>query len=507
MSRLGRALPALLLAAAGAAPAAAQPVFLQGADSTTITTVLPPRAQGSRCCAGCAGNDACPDCACWATAAGMLFAYWDDHGHAGRGPWEQLLPGGGAADLDAYRATTQRLFDLYGGDSCDGSSVGLWVWGFCSADRGLFERFTTSLGYSFYFEDSDFVYWEEDVASDLNTWKPVYYGYYPEGGGNHVVLLVGYETAGRSMWLYNTWDYAAHVKGFDEAWNHCVVNTEPGGTDCSDGPCCSGSFFAPPTQVCEPDAASELGCPWGTACDSDVGVRFRDRHCSGESATCAGALGDWKDWQRAELCGPSEACSWTAATCTAVDDCTCDCSSGPCCDGCRMLRADHVCDPAPLEERRCASGACGAAIQSREGLRHCTGVSDGCGDDNVVWGEWTDERNCPALSYCTSEGGEPECRECTGGCRDGTCVPCEPDCRFRQCGPDGCGGACGSCPAGMRCSGEGLCVTPGVAGGPGCAVGNPSRASPLVVLLALGLPALRRRRPRGRADRERRRTS
>lgn len=497
MNRAAVPLAAAALAAAAAAPASGQPVFLQGADSTTITTVLPPRAQGSRCCSSCAGNDACPDCACWATAAGMLFAYWDDHGHGGAGPWEKLLPGGGAGDLAAYRAATQRLFDLFGGDSCEGSGVGLWIWGFCSADRDLFDRYTRELGYSFTFEDSDFVSWADDVVAELNTWKPVYYGYYPEGGGSHVVLLVGYEAAGRAMWLYNTWDYAAHVKGFDEAWNHCVVNAEPGGSDCSAGPCCDGRFFSPATRVCEADAAEERGCPWGTACDSDVGVRRRDRYCSGESETCDGALGPWKDWARAELCGPAAACSWTSATCEPVGDCSCECSSGPCCDGCRLLQADHVCDRTPIVERRCASGACGAAIQQREGQRHCSGVSDGCGDGLVAWGDWTDERPCPALSYCTEAGGEPECRPCTGGCRDGTCVPCEPDCRFRQCGPDGCGGECGVCPAGMRCSAAGRCVTPGVAGGPGCAAAGPTRAAtlaPAATLALLLLLLLARRR-------------
>ena len=37
-------------------------------------------------------------------------------------------------------------------------------------------------------------------------------------------------------------------------------------------------------------------------------------------------------------------------------------------------------------------------------------------------------------------------------------------CTGRQCGTDGCGRSCGSCPAGQKCTGEGKCCTPSCAG-------------------------------------------
>lgn len=43
--------------------------------------------------------------------------------------------------------------------------------------------------------------------------------------------------------------------------------------------------------------------------------------------------------------------------------------------------------------------------------------------------------------------------------RDDTC---QPDCAGRQCGPDGCSGSCGACPAGQACSG-GFCLPTGQA--------------------------------------------
>jgi hypothetical protein len=50
-----------------------------------------------------------------------------------------------------------------------------------------------------------------------------------------------------------------------------------------------------------------------------------------------------------------------------------------------------------------------------------------------------------------------------GGCSEQSCEPdaspaCEPDCDRRQCGDDGCGGSCGTCPAGTACAPAGICV-------------------------------------------------
>jgi hypothetical protein len=329
MTRL-RLAPVLALAVVSfAASAAAAPVFIQGADSTTITSVLPPRGQGANCCGTCAGNDACPDCACWAVSMGMLLSYWDDTSYGGEGPWERMLPGGDAVDTEAFRATTQTLFDLFGGGSCEGSGTGLFFWFFCAEDRGLLETYNSSLGYSFQFFDHDWLDWNEDVVVELNTWKPVYYGYYPEGGGSHVVLLVGYDEVDRTMWLYNTWDYAAHVKGFDEAWNHCAITTVPGGSDCTTGPCCSPlGAYRSHTYTCGIDAEREVGCPWGLACGQDLGVRTRDRLCTGAGTECNGELGPWKEWAVLADCGDTESCDAAGERCAAGGACGCDCAAG-----------------------------------------------------------------------------------------------------------------------------------------------------------------------------------
>ena len=55
-------------------------------------------------------------------------------------------------------------------------------------------------------------------------------------------------------------------------------------------------------------------------------------------------------------------------------------------------------------------------------------------------------------------GSCPAGQQCVGG---GACVPdaCQPRCAGRQCGDDGCGGSCGACSGGALCDAAGACVT------------------------------------------------
>ncbi|MBM4355401.1 MAG: hypothetical protein FJ109_16715, partial [Deltaproteobacteria bacterium] len=52
---------------------------------------------------------------------------------------------------------------------------------------------------------------------------------------------------------------------------------------------------------------------------------------------------------------------------------------------------------------------------------------------------------------CGPDGCGGECGQCPAAapeCKGGYCtVPCSPDCEGKECGPDGCGGECGKCPA------------------------------------------------------------
>ncbi|HEY8430844.1 MAG TPA: hypothetical protein VIL20_20835 [Sandaracinaceae bacterium] len=115
----------------------------------------------------------------------------------------------------------------------------------------------------------------------------------------------------------------------------------------------------------------------------------------------------------------------------------------------------------------------------------CTPSCDGrsCGDDGCggSCGSCPSDRSCSASGTCVCAGGRTDCggacvdtssdeAHCGGcgnacasaeQCVSGTCVAvCTPSCDGRSCGDDGCGGSCGSCPAGRTCDASGQCVCP-----------------------------------------------
>jgi len=103
-------------------------------------------------------------------------------------------------------------------------------------------------------------------------------------------------------------------------------------------------------------------------------------------------------------------------------------------------------------------GVCGFGLECKGGLCEVECLADCAG------------REC---------GPDPECFESCGECDDGfecnpagNCIPiCDPEinCADYECGPDGCGGSCGTCPANEICTDDQVCephpcgdVEPGV---------------------------------------------
>src|SRR5262249_968926 len=65
---------------------------------------------------------------------------------------------------------------------------------------------------------------------------------------------------------------------------------------------------------------------------------------------------------------------------------------------------------------------------------------------------------CRDGGSCGPDGCGGSCGSCSGGltCTGGTCV-CTPQCSGKACGPDGCGGTCGTCASGTCNTGTGAC--------------------------------------------------
>jgi hypothetical protein len=130
--------------------------------------------------------------------------------------------------------------------------------------------------------------------------------------------------------------------------------------------------------------------------------------------------------------------------------------------------------------------AAGGADAQRGGLG-CPEGSEKCRGQCLTPDAFqADPKNCGACGVrcekcevcsggaCVSNG-DPCCGvKCTGRsvCDGGVCVPppCSPRCQGKECGDDGCGGSCGSCPDGYLCRGNGKCACAESCGGSVCGV-------------------------------------
>jgi len=79
-----------------------------------------------------------------------------------------------------------------------------------------------------------------------------------------------------------------------------------------------------------------------------------------------------------------------------------------------------------------------------------------CNADGTAWGECSGCETDDVVEEEILEGCNPTCSP-GYECKDKVCV-CIPQCTGKQCGPDGCGGQCGTCLPNQMCDEKGLCV-------------------------------------------------
>ncbi len=91
--------------------------------------------------------------------------------------------------------------------------------------------------------------------------------------------------------------------------------------ECDSGACCDGCDYRPSSYVCSSQYETDYGCPWGTNCGNDVGVRYNQRYCSGTSSSCSGTISDWTSWSTADYCASTEKCVDDELTCNYYSTC------------------------------------------------------------------------------------------------------------------------------------------------------------------------------------------
>ncbi|MBU4274606.1 hypothetical protein KKE19_02210 [Patescibacteria group bacterium] len=96
--------------------------------------------------------------------------------------------------------------------------------------------------------------------------------------------------------------------------------------ECTSGVCCDGCHYKNTSSICNTETQNEYGCPWGSACGSDVGQRTktRNQYCSGYSASCTGIWSSWtglSSWTTVDYCSTEETCVYGNSVCQPKSGC------------------------------------------------------------------------------------------------------------------------------------------------------------------------------------------
>jgi hypothetical protein len=235
---------------------------------------------------------------------------------------------------------------------------------------------------------------------------------------------------------------------------HCTTDEE-----------CSGKSVFP----CEVRAECSDGqCFWtykavGTACD-DGDPCTKDDMCDSDGS-CFGTFISCNNPPGDPACYGEGHCSWTSSNADRceyelVDECGLDahCFEGQTCESCKCV------DPECYVSADCEDADPDDCMIALCEDYECTAHGDMttvCDDGNPC----TFEDTCHGVDGCVGKP-EPNGTPCDDGnletvettCQSGECV-CRASCEDSECGDDGCGGICGTCPDDRPYCMDGQCVT------------------------------------------------
>jgi hypothetical protein len=224
---------------------------------------------------------------------------------------------------------------------------------------------------------------------------------------------------------------------------------------CKNGECqCTQDSDCGPSRVCGQDTSGNHGC--SPACDPfDGSTCAAGQQCSTFAedgagrliAACVPVLGSKNE---NEPC--TDLLNFAGSDCGPGLSCVKPSSAAPSPVCMRFCNAAHAC---PKGAQACVPLANGAGAASTYSV--CGPPMGPCTPNPCTSANKT---------VCTVAGGAAQCA-CNAGyaAQGGACVKmCVPSCAGKTCGPDGCGGSCGFCGAGV-CSAGGTCAcTPHCAG-------------------------------------------
>jgi len=223
-------------------------------------------------------------------------------------------------------------------------------------------------------------------------------------------------------------------------WEACACCTPAcAGRSCGPDGCggSCGECTAPATCTaegaceCAPDCAGRA-CGLDPVCGAPCGTCLAPDSCDAlGQCGCDPACG-------ARVCGPDPVCGQSCGGCDTAAGEWCDvdgaCQTGPCQPDC----GDRECGPDPV----CGTLHCGACPDPNGCICLPTGMCDCCEPDCSATQCGPDPACGVPCGDCLGCDGQPD----PGLCDQGQCaILCCPACAGKGCGPDGCGGSCGTC--------------------------------------------------------------
>jgi hypothetical protein len=220
--------------------------------------------------------------------------------------------------------------------------------------------------------------------------------------------------------------------------------------------------------VPDPDCAigsfTVAGCKTGESCSAAGTCQACVANCAGKSCgddgcggTCGACAGNTvcNGGACVDPCSPKPlVCTW--AEC-GDDNCggTCGtCADGKACDGGHCVAVGLPASPTSCVDHCGSTAPSGCSCTSK-----CTANGTCCDDYAAIC---SCKPNCAGKS-CGPDGCGGTCGTCSGSAPfcdgSGQCVAtCAPKCSGKSCGPDGCGGTCGTCGTDATCSWSAQCV-------------------------------------------------
>ncbi|MFT7624712.1 MAG: MYXO-CTERM domain-containing protein, partial [Myxococcota bacterium] len=238
------------------------------------------------------------------------------------------------------------------------------------------------------------------------------------------------------------------------------------GKDCGDDGCggtcdeCDGGYGCAPNGECVVcgECAVDADCDDGNDCTADS--------CMVGGVCEYAPITDGTECSFPSACGGGECvagtCEAQGETAQTLGDNCGSVSAGGACDGHTL----QTCVAGEIVETDCLS--LGRACGWDETDNNNIGAFDCVTQDEICSGV-PDSGHCngSVLTWCNTDTGQVVIEDCASFdelCQwEGSfhcCHPpgqCVPNCSGRTCGDDGCGGSCGTCPAGEVCSDSGNC--------------------------------------------------